>query len=124
MIDYGVYIRYFRKIHIGSDSEINRGCEFYPSYQFRKTIISIGDRVYIGPNVVFFGAGQDRSARRNDLGDSIIVEDDVYIGGNSTIRYGVRIGKGATIGSNSCVVKDVKPGTLVLGQSAKPYLKG
>lgn len=114
-IDYGVYIRYFNKVHIGSNSEINRGCEIYPSFKLKDSEIVIGNNVLVGPNVVFFGAGQDQSLRRENVGGRIIIEDNVYIGGNSIIRYGVRIGSGSTIAANSCVVKNVPPNSFVRG---------
>lgn len=46
---------------------------------------------------------------------AIIIEDDVWIGLNSTIMRGVTIGKGAIIGANSVVTKSVKPWTVNIG---------
>jgi len=45
----------------------------------------------------------------------IIIEDDVWIGFNSVILKGVRIGRGAIIGAGSLVVKDVEPWTVNVG---------
>ena len=45
----------------------------------------------------------------------IIIEDDVWIGFNSAIMRGVRIGRGAIIGAGSIVTKDVKPWTVNVG---------
>lgn len=45
----------------------------------------------------------------------IIIEDDVWIGFNSTILKGVRIGKGAIIGANSLITSDVPPFSVVIG---------
>ncbi|MDD4316025.1 MAG: CatB-related O-acetyltransferase [Clostridia bacterium] len=51
-------------------------------------------------------------------GDTI-VGNDVWIGQNSTILPGVRIGDGAIIGANSVVVGNVEPYTVVGGNPAK-----
>lgn len=50
---------------------------------------------------------------------SIIIEDDVWIGSNSVILSGVKIGRGAIIGAGSVVTKDVEPYTIVAGNPAK-----
>ncbi|KRL07482.1 acyltransferase [Liquorilactobacillus hordei] len=48
----------------------------------------------------------------------IIIEDDVWIGCNSLILKGVKIGKGAIIGAGSVVTKDVPPFATVVGNPA------
>lgn len=45
----------------------------------------------------------------------ILIEDDVWIGFNTIILKGVRIGRGAIIGAGSLVVKDVEPWTINVG---------
>ena len=120
LIDYGTYIRYPHKVFIGNDVAINRGCRFYPSLSRKDAVIEVGDRVIIGPNVTFFGAGQDpRQTDFPDIAGSIRVKSDVYIGGNSTIRYGVSIGQGAVIAAGSIIVKDVDPWTIVGGSPGR-----
>lgn len=49
----------------------------------------------------------------------VIIENDVWIGKNTTIMSGVRIGSGAVIAANSHVVKDVEPYSLVGGNPAR-----
>ncbi len=51
-------------------------------------------------------------------GDTI-VGNDVWIGQNTTILSGVKIGDGAIIGANSTVGSDVAPYTIVVGNPAK-----
>lgn len=51
-------------------------------------------------------------------GDTV-VGNDVWIGQNSTIMPGVKIGDGAIIGMNSVVASDVEPYTIVAGNPAK-----
>lgn len=45
----------------------------------------------------------------------IVIEDDVWIGFNSTILKGVKIGKGAIIGACSLITSDVPPYTIIVG---------
>jgi maltose O-acetyltransferase len=119
-IDYGVYLRYFRKIRIGNNVEINRGCEFYPSFKFKDSFINIGDNSIIGPNVKFYGAGQDRNTPDlNHTSSSITIGKNVYIGGSAIIRYGVSIGDYAVIGAGVTVSKSVQEGVTVVNQKTR-----
>ena len=53
----------------------------------------------------------------------IIIGNDVWIGHNATIMAGVKIGDGAIIATNTTVVKDVKPYSIVGGNPAKEIRK-
>jgi len=53
----------------------------------------------------------------------ITVGNDVWIGYNATIMAGVTIGDGAIIATNSMVVKDVEPYSIVGGNPAKEIKK-
>ena len=66
----------------------------------------IGDHVLVGGNVSF--------------GGSVIVEDYVSLGVGASIKPGTRLGKGSVIGVGAAVIKDVEPGTTVVGVPAKP----
>lgn len=48
-----------------------------------------------------------------------LIEDDVWLGHNSIIMPGVRIGTGAVVGAASVVTKDVAPYSVVAGVPAK-----
>lgn len=50
-----------------------------------------------------------------------IIGNDVWIGANSTVLAGVKIGDGAIIGAHSLVTKDVEPYSVVIGTPAKHY---
>jgi acetyltransferase-like isoleucine patch superfamily enzyme len=47
--------------------------------------------------------------------EEIIIEDDVWIGFNTTVMKGVTIGKGAIIGACTLITKDVPPYAVVIG---------
>ncbi|NBC08454.1 MAG: hypothetical protein GVY26_14765, partial [Bacteroidetes bacterium] len=49
----------------------------------------------------------------------VVIEDNVYIGGNCTIYPGVKIGHHSVIAPNSAVTKDVVPYSMVGGVPAK-----
>lgn len=49
----------------------------------------------------------------------IMIEDDVWIGFNSTILKGVTIGKGAVVGAATVVTKNVDPYAIVVGNPAR-----
>ena len=48
-----------------------------------------------------------------------IIGNDVWIGANTIILAGVKVGDGAIIGANSLVTKDVEPYSIVFGTPAK-----
>lgn len=54
---------------------------------------------------------------------NITIGNDVWIGYSATIMAGVTIGDGAIIGTNSTVVKDVEPYSIVGGNPAKEIRK-
>ena len=50
---------------------------------------------------------------------TIVIEDDVWLGFNSTVLKGVTIGRGAVVGAASMVTKDVAPFSVVVGNPAR-----
>lgn len=60
--------------------------------------------------------GQDTEASTKG---PIIIEDDVWIGMNSLILSGVRIGQGAVVAAGSVVTKDIPAYSIVGGNPAK-----
>ena len=66
----------------------------------------VGEDVVIGHQVTL--GGRDLSAA------APIIEDGVYIGAGAKILGGLRIGRGATVGANAVVTRDVPPGDVVV----------
>jgi len=57
--------------------------------------------------------------RYGGTGEPIIIEDDVWIGFRATLLKGIRVGRGAIIGANSCVTQDVPAFSAVAGNPAR-----
>ncbi len=51
----------------------------------------------------------------------IIIDDDVWVGANSVILAGVKIGKHCVIGAGSIVTKDIPDYTIAVGNPARIY---
>jgi acetyltransferase-like isoleucine patch superfamily enzyme len=87
------------------------------------SLIVIGDRVQLGPNVSIYTAGHDTSilSRRKfvEFGHPVFIGDDCWIGGNVIILPGVTIGEGCTIGAGSVVTKDIPPFSVAVGSPCK-----
>lgn len=68
----------------------------------------IGQRVVIMQQVTLGG-------RQLGVNEAPIIEDDVYIGAGAKVLGLVRIGRGAVVGANAVVTRDVPPGATVVG---------
>ncbi|MFV0501622.1 MAG: acyltransferase [Bacteroidales bacterium] len=91
--------------------------------------------VDIGSNVLFGSGGQVTGLTHNfenvDIpikyqgvtANTTIIEDDVWIGGNSIIIQGIKIGEHSLVAAGSVVTKDVEPYTIVAGNPARPIKK-
>ncbi len=123
-----------RDSQFGDFSYVARNCQIYNT--------KVGKYTCIGPNVNT-GMGAHPSSEfvsshplfYSTLGQSsgmVIVDknlfeefpsteigNDVWIGNNTIIKYGVKIGDGAIIGSGAVVTKDVEPYSIVGGVPAK-----
>lgn len=86
---------------------------------FCKNGISIGERVFIGPQVMMLD-DDHHSITGARIGDPrIVIEDRVWIGARATILKGVRIGTGSVIAAGSVVSKDIPPHSLWGGIPAR-----
>ena len=99
-------------------------------------MLRIGSYVSIAEGVVFILGGQHQTntfttfplkayfSRKDNNQDSsskgpIEIEDEVWIGTNSIILSGVKIGKGSIVGAGAVVTKDIPPYTVAAGNPAK-----
>lgn len=118
-----VIIREGQNVEIGDNCYFNHNTIMIGGHSNGKLII--GNYVQTGPNVGFFVANHhyaDPTKPIKSQGydeDDIIVEDDVWIGANSIVTSGVKIGKGSVIGANSVVTKDIPPFSVAAGCPVK-----
>ncbi len=126
------------EIHIGEDCYLGEGSRVWSSES-----VKIGNRVYISHNVNIHDTNSHslNPQRRHEhfmeimsighpqinnidiQSQPVYIEDDVWIGFNSTIFKGVTIGKGSVIGACSVVTKDVPEFVVVVGNPAKVIKK-
>ena len=59
------------------------------------------------------------SSHINDKSTDIVVEEDVWIGTNVTILAGASLGRGAIVGANALVTKQIPPYAVVTGIPAR-----
>lgn len=101
--------------------------------------ISIGEKVIIGDNVLisnlvnilsYDGHPVDPQARLLGMppektgNDSIVIEDNVWIGVNCTILKGVTIGRNSVVAAGSIVTSSVPENCVVAGNPAKIIRSG
>lgn len=101
------------------------GDNFYAGYNFTVLDIAevkIGDDCMIGPSVNIYTEGhniQPKDRNKSGYGMKIIIGNNVWIGGNSTILPGVTIGDNSIIAAGSVVTSNVPKNVIVAGNPAK-----
>lgn len=110
----------------GAELLIGEGCGLTGATVVAATSVRIGDRVLVGANSTIVDTDfhpLDPAERRRDVNAGrsapVVIEDDVFIGMQSIILKGVRIGRGAVIGAGSVVSSDVPAGATVSGNPAR-----
>lgn len=118
--DYGA------NIHIGDRTFVNMNCTVLDGGQVR-----IGSDVLIGPGVHIYAVNhpvepEERFLRRDDgtvgyitTSAPVVIEDKVWIGGNTVILPGVAIGEGSAVGAGSVVTKSLPPRSLAFGNPCR-----
>ena len=115
-------LRCGQNIFLGTNSHINQYCCVWASPNSK---IVIGDDLLMGPGAKIFssnhsvapGLPMNRQPYRD--GD-VIIGNDVWLGANSVVLSGVRIGDGTVVAAGSVVTKDVEAYTIVGGVPARP----
>lgn len=111
------YCDYGFNIEVGKNFFANYNCTIIDVAK-----VIIGDNCMFSPNVSIYTAGHPiHPTSRNSLyeyGISVTIGDNVWIGGNSVILPGVKIGSNTIIAAGSVVTKDI-PDWVVAG--GNPY---
>lgn len=112
-------------VEIQNGVTIGKRCKIQ-SHTFICEGVHIGDGVFVGHNVSFINDVNPRAvdSKGNMITDQwtlekTIVEDGAAIGTSATIMAGVRIGKNATVGAGSMVIRDVPDNVTVVGNPAR-----
>ena len=109
------------KIVIGNNVFFNHNCSITSCKK-----ITIGNNCKFGNNIVIIDHDHKITscgATKDLVSKEIIIEDNVWVGANSVILKGVRIGEGSIIAAGSVVNKDVEKYTIVGGLPAKEIKK-
>lgn len=112
------------QIKIDSFSSLGSNCRI----SVAEGNIEIGKYVFMAA-YCYVGGGNHKTDRTDipiahqgfDSKGGVIIGDDVWIGANSVIADGVKIGKGSIIGACSYVNKDIPEYSVVFGIPAKVY---
>lgn len=85
--------------------------------------VKIGNNAQLAPNVSIYTAGHpihpDSRNSGYEYGIDITIGDNVWIGGNTCIMPGVKIGKNVVIGAGSVVTKDIPDDVIAFGNPCK-----
>ncbi|SFB42322.1 maltose O-acetyltransferase [Rhizobium sp. NFR07] len=85
--------------------------------------VTIGNNVFIAPNVGIYTAGHPLDIERRNAGLEyalpITIGNNVWIGGGVSIMPGVTIGDGAVIGGGAVVTRDIPPDVVAAGNPAR-----
>lgn len=116
--------------HCDYGYNIEIGDSFFANYNL--TIldvgkVTIGNHVFIAPNVSIYTAGHPLHPNSRESGYEygipVTIKDHVWIGGNVVILPGVTIGSNVTIGAGSVVTKDIPDWSVAAGNPCKVIRK-
>lgn len=113
-----IYVDYGSNLTIGEGTFIN-----YNLTALDVVSISIGSHCQIGPNVQLLTATHPVAAqpRRDKLesAKSIVVGDNVWLGGGVVVLPGVTIGENSVVGAGAVVTRDIPSNVVVAGVPAR-----
>lgn len=105
---------------------ISIGNNFFANFNLTildEAMVTIGDNVFIGPNVSIYTACHPIEPQPRNTGvewaEPVTIGSNVWIGGSVTILPGVTVGDNSVVGAGSVVTKDVEPYTVVAGNPAR-----
>jgi maltose O-acetyltransferase len=110
--DYGYNIRLGRNVYANYNLTI---LDCVP--------VTIGDNVFIAPNVLLTTAGHPVKVGPRIAGwefaKPITIGDNVWLGAGVLVMPGVSIGAGTTIGAGSVVTRDIPAGVVAVGNPCR-----
>ncbi|MBQ1259033.1 MAG: sugar O-acetyltransferase [Clostridia bacterium] len=116
------YCDYGSNIEVGKNCFINYNCTFLDNARIR-----LGDNCLLAPNVSIYTAGHsmypDSRALGYEYGIEVTVGDNVWIGGNTVICPGVKVGSNVVIGAGSVVTRDIPDWSFAAGNPCRVIRK-
>ena len=120
------YIKHLRKIgcSIGDDVNIYEPTTVFID-ETRPWLIKIGSHINITRGVTILTHGYDWAVLKTIYGEvlgssgGVTIDDNVFIGMNTTVLKGVHIGKNVIIGANSLVNTDIPDNSVAAGNPCK-----
>ena len=119
-IHQGCYFDNLQNIIVGNNVAFNQMCFVQGSGS-----LTIGNDVRFAHGVTIETESHGYSDLHICIADQpmiynpVFIEDDVWVGAKATILSGICIGRGAVIGANAVVTKNVEQMTVVVGVPAK-----
>lgn len=118
-------------VEVQKGASIGKRCKV-SSHTFICEGVEIGDGVFIGHNVTFIN---DKHPRAVNAYGNLQGEEDwtllktsvgsgASLGSSVTVMGGITIGEGAVVGAGSVVTKDVPAHAVVVGNPARPLVRG
>lgn len=123
IMSLGKHVHTKRNVTLVSDSallEIGEGCFFNNGCMaVAKERISIGKNSAFGPNVMIYDHDHDIHSAKSvhDSGfvkSPVMIGDDVWVGANSVILRGTRLGNGCVVGAGSVVKGHYPAGSVII----------
>jgi maltose O-acetyltransferase len=118
VIESPFYCSYGRNIHMGDHVYLNFSCTIFDNNE-----VHIGHHVMIGPVVQIYTAAHPVQAEPRiqgwEVAKTIVIEDNVWLGGGAILLPGVRVGRNAVVGAGAVVSRSVPANTVVVGNPAR-----
>jgi len=118
--------------HLRLASKLKRRARVGNFVEVKKSVVGEGSKVphlsYVGDATigdhVNVGAGTITCNYDGFQKHKTIIEDDVFVGSNTSLVAPVRVGKGAIIAAGSTITEDVPPDALALGRAPQVNKEG
>lgn len=118
IIESPFHCDYGYNIELGENFYMNVNCVILDEGK-----VTFGNNVFVAPNCAFYTAGHPFDVEQRNRGleyaKPITVGNNVWIGGNTIVLPGVKIGDNCVIGAGSVVTKDIPANSLGVGNPCK-----
>jgi acetyltransferase-like isoleucine patch superfamily enzyme len=122
ILSIGGFVKNPQELQLGSNVFISR------NFHISAYKMVIGDNVMIGPNLlaecndhIYDQVGKTMWETRNEKNhEGIVIENDVWMGGNVVLTKGINVGEGCIVGAGSVVTKNIPPYSIAVGVPCKP----